>query len=149
MTSGNIISLKTTLKKLLWIVSFVIVTQLFPNGKVREDGSEVNGLLEDAEQDLINNSFVKKIRFVTSYSDNLQYQNHFIIETMRGQVVYGRICTAMEGSGYAKYAVIKKICKFTDDIEYCFRALNMFSEKNPKYNEHYHSILFDTTSKDF
>lgn len=125
-----------------------VIRRLFPNGGIGRGGTEINELPENAETELTLNSNVKGIWFVTDYSKYINYQNHFILETLDGFFVYGRICTAMEGSGYAKFVVIFEVTNSPSDTEHWIYKMNMYAKKNPKFNTNGHSNLIDTSAKE-
>jgi hypothetical protein len=90
-----------------------ILSQLFPQASATFDkrGTEVNGLPKDT---VPRNCEV--VDSGKSYGDILRRQDYFLVR-VAGVLVFLRVCTADEQSGYAEYAVIRKVAETPQEQE--------------------------------
>lgn len=85
-----------------------LVELAFPNFPKGRGGTEVNGLEANALDQLKANPEVTSFESHVSAFDK---DRHFFNINIRGATIVGRICDAMEGSEYAKFAVIHGIAQ--------------------------------------
>lgn len=84
-----------------------ILSQLFPQPTATFDkrGTEVNGLPKDTVPQNCEVVYSGK-----SYSPIVKRQDYFLVR-VQDVLVFLRVCTAFEGSGYDEYAVIRTVAR--------------------------------------
>lgn len=107
-----------------------LVAIAFPNGSIsHERWSEVNGLSEDAVPEFTSNPRIEVVAIGNRYSEFTKNQTYFVARLDSDYYIFGRICDAMEGSTYAKYAVIHELDVYNEDsVKYCARKIETLTQ---------------------